>query len=79
MRSELLVKLALLDRAGRDPTELLDAQREQLEPVAQALRDRLDSATGFDRTLALWRCETVTATLRFLDALASQQLARSAP
>jgi DNA-binding PadR family transcriptional regulator len=69
VRSELLVKLALLDRAGTDPQPLLEAQREQLIPVADALRDRLAAAGGFDRTLALWRYETVSATVRFLDAL----------
>ncbi len=75
VRSELLVKLALLDRAGRDPHELLAAQREQLVPVAEALRQRLLTASGFDRTLVLWRSETMTATLRFLDAVAEQDLA----
>jgi PadR family transcriptional regulator AphA len=75
VRSELLVKLALLARAGADPRPLLDAQREQLIPVAHALQDRLAAAEGFDRTLALWRCETVSATLRFLDALAAQAIA----
>ena len=69
IRSELLVKLALLDRAGMDSGELLLAQQEQLVPIAEALADRLDTATGFDRTVALWRHETITATLRFLDAL----------
>jgi DNA-binding PadR family transcriptional regulator len=69
VRSELLVKLALLDRSGGDPGRLLDAQREQLRPVARALCDRISTASGFDRTLALWRYETVTATLRFLDAM----------
>jgi DNA-binding PadR family transcriptional regulator len=69
IRSELLVKLALLDRAGTDSRELLGAQREQLVPIAEALADRLGTATGFDRTVALWRHETITATLRFLDAL----------
>jgi DNA-binding PadR family transcriptional regulator len=69
VRSELLVKLALHDRGGTDPGQLLDAQREQLVPVARALHDRLEAASGFDRTLVLWRYETVTATLRFLDAL----------
>jgi DNA-binding PadR family transcriptional regulator len=72
VRSELLVKLALLDRSGADPQRLLDAQREQLIPVARALQDRLDEATGFDRTLILWRSETMTATLRFLDAMGAQ-------
>ena len=72
VRSELLAKLALLDRAGTDPRPLLDAQREQLQPVAAALRERLASATGFERTIAAWRWETLSATLRFLDVLSGQ-------
>jgi hypothetical protein len=77
VRSELLVKLALLDRSGADPRPLLDAQRGQLVPVARALEDRLAAAAGFDRTLILWRCETVSATLRFLDALIVRALAQA--
>jgi PadR family transcriptional regulator AphA len=77
VRSELLVKLALLDRAGTDPQPLLEAQREQLVPVSEALHDRLAAAGGFDRTLALWRFETVSATVRFLDALSAQVTARA--
>jgi DNA-binding PadR family transcriptional regulator len=69
VRSELLVKLALLDRSSTDPRPLLDAQRDQLVPVARALEERLVAATGFDRTLALWRSETISATLRFLEAM----------
>lgn len=69
IRSELLVKLALLDRSGTDLHELLAAQRALLVPIADALENRVGSAAGFDRTLLLWRYETATATLRFLDAL----------
>jgi DNA-binding PadR family transcriptional regulator len=69
IRSELLIKLALVDRAGGDPAPLLEAQRSQLQPVADALRARLAGATGIDRSIILWRSETVDATLRFLDAL----------
>ena len=76
VRSELLVKLALLDRAGADPQPLLRAQREQLIPVVDGLHDRLDEAAGFERTLALWRYETVSATVRFLDALTASASAR---
>ena len=75
VRSELLVKLALLDRAGADPGPLLDAQRDRLIPVAAALQDRLAEAASFDRTLILWRYETLSATLRFLEALRSEALA----
>jgi PadR family transcriptional regulator AphA len=68
VRSELMVKLALLDRAGADARPLLAAQRAQLVPIAEALRERLAGASGFERTLVLWRYETVCAALRFLDA-----------
>jgi len=69
IRSELLVKVALLDRVGADPRDLLRAQRGQLAPVADGLAGQLRTATGFDHILALWRHESVCATLRFLDAL----------
>jgi PadR family transcriptional regulator AphA len=72
VRSELLVKLALLDRAGADPRQLLRAQQAQLAPIAAALDDHLRSAEGFERTLALWRLEAMTATIRFLAAMAPQ-------
>jgi DNA-binding PadR family transcriptional regulator len=69
IRSELLVKLALLHRSGADPHDLLVTQHALLVPIAGALRDRMAAATGFDRTLLLWRYETASATVRFLDAL----------
>ncbi len=75
IRSELLVKLALLERAGADPGPLLAAQRDQLQPVADGLLDQLDIATGFDRTVILWRDETITGTLRFLDAVREPSIA----
>lgn len=75
IRSELLVKLALLERAGADPGPLLAAQRGQLKPVAEGLQLQFDNADGFDRTVILWRYETVTATLRFLDALEELSMA----
>jgi DNA-binding PadR family transcriptional regulator len=72
VRSEFLVKLALLDRAEADPRELLRAQQAQLVPIATALDDRLISAEGFEHTLALWRHEAMSAAMRFLAAVASQ-------
>jgi len=77
VRSELLAKLALLDRAGADPAELLAAQRAQLEPVAEALHRKLGQTAGFDRTIAAWRFEMVVATLRFLDDALSERAARA--
>lgn len=71
IRTELLVKLALLDRAGVDPKPLLDAQRELLLPILASLRRRRDHASGFDRTLAAWRYQTAQVSMRFLDAIAA--------
>jgi DNA-binding PadR family transcriptional regulator len=68
VRTELLIKLALLDRIGVDASELLRRQHALLTPVAAVLTDRLDGATGFQHTLALWRRESISATLRFLEA-----------
>jgi len=69
IRSELLVKVALLDRVGADPRELLRAQHERLAPVADGLAGQVLTTTGSDHVVALWRHESVCATLRFLDAL----------
>jgi hypothetical protein len=68
IRSELMVKLALLDRAGADPADLLRAQRRQLAPITAALASEMRTATGYDHVLAVWRHESVSAALRFLDA-----------
>jgi hypothetical protein len=48
---------------------LLRKQRTQLVPIAEALAAEMYGATGFDHTLALWRHESVSATLQFLDTL----------
>jgi DNA-binding PadR family transcriptional regulator len=77
VRSELLVKLALLDRADLGSRDLLDAQRRQLGPMAAALEDKLAKASGFDHTLLLWRYETLCATLRFLDAELDRDLTQA--
>ena len=67
VRSELMVKLALHDRAGTNSRPLVRAQLARLVPAAAALDDRLRTAAGFERTLVLWRHEAMTATLEFLD------------
>jgi DNA-binding PadR family transcriptional regulator len=71
VRSELMLKLALLDRTGSDSRALAlaRAQLARLLPVAAALDDQLRATTGFERTLVLWRHETLTATMRFLQDL----------
>lgn len=70
-RSQLLLKLLFLDRREADPAPLLDAQRTRFEQIAQRLRGAVDHADGFDRTLLVWRLETATAALHFIDAIAA--------
>jgi DNA-binding PadR family transcriptional regulator len=70
IRSELLLKLALLDRAGENPLPLLRAQRAVLEPLVAALESRRAGSDGFDATLLAWRRANAVAALDFLDAVA---------
>jgi PadR family transcriptional regulator AphA len=70
IRSELLLKLALLDRAGENPADLLRAQRAVLEPIVEAIESRRARSAGFDATLLAWRRATAVAALDFLDTIA---------
>jgi DNA-binding PadR family transcriptional regulator len=69
VRSHLLMKLALLDRAGRVPAGLLTRQRAVLEPIVAAIRAEAESSDrkGFDATLLAWRRATADAALSFID------------
>jgi DNA-binding PadR family transcriptional regulator len=69
IRSELLLKLALLDRAGEDPAPLLRAQHTALEPLVAAIEARRVHSSGFDATLLAWRRANATAALDFLDTI----------
>ncbi|HLH84404.1 MAG TPA: PadR family transcriptional regulator [Trebonia sp.] len=69
IRSHLLLKLALLDRAGEDPASLLRRQREVLEPVVRAIEARHARCGGFDATLLAWRQASARAALAFLDTI----------
>jgi len=69
IRSQLLLKLALLDRAGEDPADLLDAQRAVLEPLVAAIEARQAASDGFDATLLAWRRATAVAALDFIDRI----------
>jgi len=71
VRSQLLLKLALLDRAGQDSTDLLRRQRSLLAPIAQAMAADRPEQTGFDAILLAWRRATASATLSFLDDVSS--------
>jgi DNA-binding PadR family transcriptional regulator len=67
IRSHLLLKLALMHRAGRDPADLLKHQRAALEPIAQAIEAKQGDLDGFDAILLAWRRATAVAALAFID------------
>lgn len=69
IRSELLLKLALLDRAGENPASLLQAQRTVLEPIIAAIESHRARSAGFDATLLAWRRANAVAALDFLDTI----------
>lgn len=67
VRSHLLMKLALLHRAGLDPTELLQRQRAVLAPIAASMAAERPDPVGFDATLLAWRRANARAVISFLD------------
>jgi PadR family transcriptional regulator AphA len=73
IRSHLLLKLALLDRAGADPADLLRRQKAALEPIAQAIEAGQPERNGFDATLMAWRRATAAAALDFLESVTKAQ------
>lgn len=68
IRSHLLLKLALLDRAHEDPGELLRRQRGVLEPIVAAIGEQ-SADPGFDTVLLAWRRANAAAALDFIDTL----------
>jgi DNA-binding PadR family transcriptional regulator len=70
IRTELLVKLVLLERSDRDIAALVEAQRQTLAPIVAALAEG-DSGVGSDRVVRSWRHHSAEAALRFLDDLAA--------
>ena len=66
VRSHLLMKLALLDRAGRDAADLLTRQQAVLAPIAAAIAAEPSAGNGFDATLLAWRRANAAAAMCFL-------------
>jgi PadR family transcriptional regulator AphA len=69
VRTLFLLKLLFLTRSGLDARALVERQRAALEPVIGGLESRLANAEDFERTLLLWRLESASAAVRFLDRL----------
>jgi DNA-binding PadR family transcriptional regulator len=69
VRSDLLLKLALLDRAGRSPRALLEAQRVRLGTLPGSLEAAEADADGFDAVVLRYRVSSARAVLEFVDEL----------
>lgn len=71
LRTELLVKLVLLETLGRPAADLLATQRAVVVGAAAVLESR---AAGPDAdAVAIWRAESAAAALRFLDRLVARR------
>jgi PadR family transcriptional regulator AphA len=68
-RSLLMLKLAFIDRAGRDPRPLLERQLELMRPLAEAHREAIAGLRDWQLTVELWRYECVEAVVRFTERL----------
>ena len=73
LRSELLLKLFLLDRAESDRSPLLRAQLDLLARGESALAARIAESSGFDRTVAVWRLSSARAARAFVEALLDER------
>jgi DNA-binding PadR family transcriptional regulator len=69
VRSELLVKLVLLERAGRDRAALVDAQLAAFAPRFASLGSRPPDASDAEGAVDRWRWESAAAVRRLLQSL----------
>ena len=72
VRSLLLLKLVLLERAGLDRRPLLEAQHRQTAASVEALEGRLRHSTGTENILVRFRLETTRSVVLFIDALLAE-------
>jgi DNA-binding PadR family transcriptional regulator len=66
LRSELLLKLIIADICDIDLTSMLEQQRNHIDQMATTLASQVTINDTVD-VVALWRCESSQAALRFLD------------
>jgi PadR family transcriptional regulator AphA len=76
-RSELMMKLLLLERSGRDPSGLLAAQQALFARIVDRRAEQLAASEGFDTTLARWRLYSAEAALRMVAELLADQRGRA--
>lgn len=73
VRTELLVKFALLANGGEPLRPLAEAQQARFAPVASGLARQAEHASGSDRVVALWRLESSRAITRTLEAVIADE------
>jgi PadR family transcriptional regulator AphA len=78
VRSHLLIKLALLARAGTDASGLLRRQKAILRPIASAIAVERPQLREFEATLVAWRRAMAAAALSFLDGITASIPPRTA-
>ena len=69
VRSLLLLKLVLIDRAALDRAPLLRAQRGLVVPAVLTLERRLADSSGSEAIFVRFRLESTRAVLRFVEGL----------
>jgi PadR family transcriptional regulator AphA len=76
VRSDLLLKLALIDAANGSPRALLEAQRVRLVPVLERLEETeaRAGAAGFERTLLRYRVASARGVLAFIDDVLTHEV-----
>jgi len=72
VRSLLLLKLVLIDRASLDREPLLNAQRGHVVPAIEALEKRLAESNGSEAIFVRFRLESTKAVLDFIDGLLAE-------
>jgi DNA-binding PadR family transcriptional regulator len=75
VRSLLLLKLVLLERAGLDNRPLLEAQRLLTVPAVTALEARLRRSVGTEHVFVRFRLETTRSVVCFIDGMLEERSA----
>ena len=76
LRTDFLLKVALIDRTGRDPSLLISAQIDVVEPIVAGIVQTHERSEGAERTISLWRARSAQAALQFLQELEAERSPR---
>jgi DNA-binding PadR family transcriptional regulator len=76
VRNELMAKFILLARKGEAIAPLAVIQLEEFAPLASGIANSAAEAKGADRLVALWRAESMQATVRLLQRVAAEEFSQ---